>query len=542
MKGKGEEPEKVPGRMNIGRYEVIDEIGRGGMGVVYLCRDPVLDRFVAVKTLLPRSLSRKSALKRFLREARVSARLDHPNIVRLHDIGEEGGIHYIVMEYVPGKTLREIIEGRSRAKIPEMVGIFRQICRALDYAHSLEVVHRDLKPENVIVSDAGSAKVLDFGLACLGGNHTLTSAGTVMGTLAYLSPEQARGEEVDHRSDIYSAGIMLFEMLTGRHPFASQSAAEMFQKNLTEPPPAMRKIDRRIPENMEVLVFRALRKDPGERFQSAVEMLEELDGLKENLAETSLSPPLRVSVGKVEVFTNSKDGSELIMIPAGEFLMGSNDYDNEKPSHRVYLNAYYIGKYEVTNEQFARFVNETGYNAGGSWKEYYNSGTADHPVVCVSWNDAVAYCDWANLRLPTEAEWEKAARGTDGRKYPWGNEWDVERCNWSEGPELSGMANIYSGRGTLPVGSFSSGESPYGCLDMAGNVWEWCSDWYGENYYSQSPSSNPVGPGSGEYRILRGGSWSADNPDYLRCANRGGGYPDLRLSYGFRVCRSVNTR
>jgi formylglycine-generating enzyme required for sulfatase activity len=258
--------------------------------------------------------------------------------------------------------------------------------------------------------------------------------------------------------------------------------------------------------------------------------------------------PQQVAMGTMpSMITNSKDGSELIMIPAGEFLMGSNDYDSEKPPHRVYLSAYYIGKYEVTNEQFARFVNETGYNAGGDWKKYYTSGRENHPVVCVSWNDAKAYCNWANLRLPTEAEWEKAARGTDGRKYPWGNEWEPSYLNWSgEGDRKwnSWKGNkISSQLPTEPVGSYSNGVSPYGCMDMAGNVWEWCNDWYGEKYYSQSPSSDPQGPSSGDARILRGGSWLNGSAVYLRCAYRGRDLPGLRGgNLGFRVCRSANTR
>ncbi|MFH0801594.1 MAG: formylglycine-generating enzyme family protein [bacterium] len=230
---------------------------------------------------------------------------------------------------------------------------------------------------------------------------------------------------------------------------------------------------------------------------------------------------------------NEKDGSELILIPAGEFTMGSPDgtgENDEHPQHKVYLDAYYIGKYEVTNEQFARFVNETGYQPEGAWKLSYNSSTTDHPVGPVSWADAVAYCNWAALRLPTEAEWEKAARGQDGRTYPWGNKWDASRCNNSV---------IRASSGKKPVGSFPSGASPYGCLDMAGNVWEWCHDWYSDTYYSSSPSKNPRGPGSEELRILRGGSWYLDKPSYYRTANRYRHVPeDGNINNGIRPVRS----
>lgn len=221
---------------------------------------------------------------------------------------------------------------------------------------------------------------------------------------------------------------------------------------------------------------------------------------------------------KTKTIINSKDGSELILISAGEFTMGSPEGEGEPgehPQHNVYLDAYYIGKYEVTNKQFAKFVNETSYQAQGSWKDYYKSGTEDHPVVSVTWNDATAYCQWANLRLPTEAEWEKAARGTDGRKYPWGNEWDASRCN---NYSVDGLPS-----GPKPVGSFPSGASPYGCLDMVGNAWEWCSDWYLPNYYQNSPSINPKGPSRGlaisPARVRRGSSCS-DDPNAFRAAIR----------------------
>jgi formylglycine-generating enzyme required for sulfatase activity len=238
-------------------------------------------------------------------------------------------------------------------------------------------------------------------------------------------------------------------------------------------------------------------------------------------------------------YRNKKSGMVLVKVPAGEFWMGSpqnEGNDDEHPRHKVYLDAYYIGKYEVTNEQFARFVNQTGYSAQGDWKKYYRSNSASHPVVNVSWIDAKTYCEWAGLRLPTEAEWEKAARGTDSREYPWGNKWDAGKCNNFSGPRLSGMANLYNGRGTLPVGSFSKGASPYGAMDMAGNVYEWCADWYDENYYQKSSSYNPKGPYNEAHRVLRGGSWYGCDTNNLRTAFRYWYSPVLRshICNGFR--------
>jgi len=242
-----------------------------------------------------------------------------------------------------------------------------------------------------------------------------------------------------------------------------------------------------------------------------------------------------------------KDSSVMIRIPAGTFTMGSSDGDaDEKPVHQVSLDEYYIDKYEVTNRQYKRFCDATGKSypsdPGFSGMSSYFTSYPDYPVVKVSWDDAAAYCTWAGKRLPTEAEWEKAARGNDSRKYPWGNsEPDAGgfyRANWGEGTDRS----VWKRDGyeyTSPVGSYERGASPYGCMDMAGNVWEWCADWYDGSYYSRSPSSSPAGPSSGSSRVLRGGSWYFFAGS-LRCADRGGDDPSYRsVYYGFRCCSVV---
>ncbi len=257
-----------------------------------------------------------------------------------------------------------------------------------------------------------------------------------------------------------------------------------------------------------------------------------------------------------------KDSSVMVKVPSGEFWMGSRADEgetDERPQHKVTLGEYYIDKHEVTNRQFERFVRATGYRtdaekegsggvydtdsskwvakSGVSWRTYYGYGTENHPVVLVSWNDAKAYCDWAGKRLPTEAEWERAARGTDARKYPWGSdEPDAGgsfRANWGEGSDRS----VWRRDGyefTAPVGTFARGASPYGCLDMAGNVWEWCNDRYDDSYYGRSPEGNPKGPESGSNRVYRGGSWGS-TARLLRCADRGRNEPSVRYDdVGFR--------
>ncbi|MGC9025362.1 MAG: formylglycine-generating enzyme family protein, partial [Chloroflexia bacterium] len=231
--------------------------------------------------------------------------------------------------------------------------------------------------------------------------------------------------------------------------------------------------------------------------------------------------------------TRAADGMVMVYVPAGEFLMGSSDADpmadsDGKPQHTVYLDAYWIDRTEVTNAQYRRCVEAGACSAPGCWGDSNLNG-AEQPVVCVDWHQAQAYCAWAGGRLPTEAEWEKAARGTDGRIYPWGDAFDGSRLNCDE--DRCGDGWPYA----APVVSFPRGASPYGALDMAGNVWEWVSDWYDGGYYAGSPSRNPSGPASGDIKVLRGGSWYIDNPASLRAANRVGDDPDLRVDgIGFR--------
>lgn len=225
--------------------------------------------------------------------------------------------------------------------------------------------------------------------------------------------------------------------------------------------------------------------------------------------------------------TKPKDGSVMRTITAGKFMMGRHDdgyCEDSEPVHTVYLDAYQIGKFEVTVAQYRTFCSATGRRMPiippkWGWKD-------NHPIVNVTWEDASAYCEWAGGRLPTEAEWEKAARGTDGRAYPWGDKWVNNEC----GSDLTS---------TTPVGNYPAGASPYGCMDMADNAQEWCADWYDSEYYYASPSRNPQGPSRGKYRVIRGGSWRAMDDSERVCADRFMSVdPDYWASnLGFRLAR-----
>jgi formylglycine-generating enzyme required for sulfatase activity len=219
----------------------------------------------------------------------------------------------------------------------------------------------------------------------------------------------------------------------------------------------------------------------------------------------------------------------MVLVPAGQFWMGSDEGDAEKPRHRITLDSFYIDKHEVTNALYQKFMSATGRAAREYWNDSKFNGS-QQPVVGVSWHDADAYCRWAGKRLPTEAEWEKAARGTDGRKYPWGDEWDASRANSNE-----------SGHGrTVEVSSYPTGASPYGAHGMAGNVWEWIADWYDQDYYKRSPNRNPRGPDAGTSRVLRGGSWDFI-PFNLRSTYRINDTPGARNNHiGFRCARGLS--
>jgi len=242
----------------------------------------------------------------------------------------------------------------------------------------------------------------------------------------------------------------------------------------------------------------------------------------------------------------------MLYIPAGDFLMGSADADSaanddEKPQHKVYLDAFWIDRTEVTNAQFRKCVEASVCQApttcdwGDPTPTYNDDAKSDHPVVCVDWNQAKAYCEWAGAHLPTEAEWEKAARGTDGRIFPWGNTFDDSKVNFCDRNCEFDHKDTDADDGyalTAPVGSYPAGASPYGALDMAGNVREWVADWYDGSYYVHSPVNNPEGPDSGDFRVMRGGSWY---PDWsgVRAAGRSSRDPGNTASgTGFRCAGS----
>jgi eukaryotic-like serine/threonine-protein kinase len=247
-----------------GRYRIVRKLGTGGMANVYLAEDEVLGRRVAIKILNDRHAGDDQFVERFRREAKNAASLSHPNIVSIYDRGEAEGTYYIAMEYLDGRTLKELIVARGPAPIHLAVDYARQILAAIRFAHRHGIVHRDIKPHNVLVDGEGRLKVTDFGIA-RAGTSQMTEAGSIIGTAQYLSPEQARGAPVDQTSDLYSVGVVLYELLTGVVPFSGDTPVEIAMKHLSnvpEPPSSKRA---EIPRDLDMVVMRALAKDPSER-------------------------------------------------------------------------------------------------------------------------------------------------------------------------------------------------------------------------------------------------------------------------------------
>lgn len=278
----------------VGRYEIIGELGRGAMGVVYKANDPTIGRTVALKTMRldVHGLDTGEMVRRFKNEARAAGLLNHPNIVTIYDAGEHEGIFYIAMEFIEGTTLHELLQQKRILDAEEVVQLSREICRGLDYAHAHGIVHRDVKPANIMITARGAVKIMDFGIAKAGGS--MTSTGQVLGTPNYMSPEQVKGRSLDGRSDLFSFGVILYEMLTGEKPFVGQNVTTIIYKIVNESPISPRDLDVTIHPGLSAIVIKALAKPPEERYQSGAELAHDLENYSvagATLHATTVLPP-----------------------------------------------------------------------------------------------------------------------------------------------------------------------------------------------------------------------------------------------------------
>ena len=591
----------------IGPYQVDDLIGYGGFGVVYLAQDTQHhpSRLVALKEVF--DARRIQSLRD---EFSVLQQLSHPHLPAYYDVFEHQGYGYLVMEYVPGQSLADVLRQQAGLLLESQVlGYAIQLCDALSYLHSQQppIIHRDIKPANIRITPAGLIKLVDFGLLKQGSGLTRDSRRAV--TPGYAPLEQyAGGGSTDARTDLYSLGATLYQLLTGVEPDDALDRVSSPQDPLR--PPQM--LNGAISSHVNTALLAALALHAQDRPSEVARFKRELLGSGGPCAAGGTNPPLAapplpaapgqqpppgavpgtasprpappkphsfrslvaiVVVGLLVVtlaivaaaqnrfgLTEGVDQTlvpvpAFVHVPAGPFLMGSSStdamaFDGEKPQHRLTLPDYWIGKTEVTNAQFRPFVEGDGYSnraywteAGWQWREqngivqpgYWGDSMFNgdnQPVVGVSWFEAVAYCRWLSaqtgreFRLPSEAEWEKAARGPDGQIWPWGSVWDAAKLH-----------NGQSVGRTTTVGQYPAGASPYGALDMAGNVSEWTATEWGKSYPYQVEDEWSLAYLSGEHRrMLRGGLWYSSE-QYTRGAFRFTyHFPHFRTYYlGLRV-------
>ncbi len=293
------------GTLLLNRYELLEKIGEGGMGTVYKAKCHLLNRFVAVKILKAELSNDEEFVARFKREATSIARLSHTNIVNIHDVGAENNINFIVMEYINGKTLKQLIKGNARLTSQNALDISLQIAKALQCAHINNIIHRDIKPDNIMVDEDNIVKVMDFGIAKVIGSITVTNSSKVMGTVHYFSPEQAKGNFIDCRTDIYSLGIVMYEMITGQVPYNAESAISIAMMHIHEPVTAPKEIITDIPENINQVILKAMQKEPIKRYQTAKEMTEIISAIKEDSNYEVKSSP-------AELHTNLDDATKLM--------------------------------------------------------------------------------------------------------------------------------------------------------------------------------------------------------------------------------------
>ncbi|MEI7642908.1 MAG: bifunctional serine/threonine-protein kinase/formylglycine-generating enzyme family protein [Chloroflexales bacterium] len=509
----------------VRHYRVGAIIGWGGFGAVYKAEDTRQpgSRFALKESLDP------SGMTSFQGEFAVLQQHPHPHLPRYEEMFVEQGNGYLVMEFIPGQSLEEVSAAAGGPLEEEQVlGFALQLCKVLDYLHRQNppILHRDLKPANVRLTPSGLIKLVDFGLFKQGTNNVISSRLGLSPAYAPLEQHPLNPGHTDQRSDIYSFGATLYQLLTGELPETSFERI----KAATDPLVPPERLNPRLSRHVATAITKALSLAMQDRYQGVAAFRQVLLG-QAPVPSPPQAPPVRVPQARVAVPTMRVLPPwlpELIPIPAGPFLMGSSDadtlaYDDEKPQHTLTLPDFWIAKTPVTNAQFRPFVEGDGYRnrqywtqAGWQWcqkeklvkplywddKQWWNGD--NYPMVGVSWFEAVAYCRWLSaqtgheFRLPSEAEWERAARGTDGRIWPWGNTWEAGRCNSKE----SGIGK------TTPVSQYPNGASPYGVLDMAGNVWEWCATKWQKPYpYQVEDEWQSAYLEDGDsYRVWRGGS------------------------------------
>lgn len=519
--------------VRFGKYELTHFLG-GGMSRVYKAQDTVLGRTVAVKILTPEGIADADTSTRFLQEAKVSAALVHDHIIRIFDYGEEQGYPFIVMEFLVGADLKGTIRDGKLGDEANMLRIALEGARALQFVHENKLIHRDIKPDNLHVDDKGRVRLMDFGIAKTE-DVSLTKTGFQVGTPFYMAPEQVNGDKATERTDVYAYGMVLYEMWAGVRAIQGTTIQSIFAAILHQPIDLTKLREKNAPEALIALVERMTAKDPAVRPGSFPEVIAELERMARALAPadtptTAMAAPaaeggisgkklIMVLVPVVVLLAIlatwltirqrnriagvDEDGTppppvhqtetgEMLVVPAGYFLFGNENA-------RVLLPVYYVDKTEVPNEHFNRYLETKGLEVS----EERRQANPRLPAVNVTYDEASGFCEWAGKRLPLPMEWEKAARGTEGWDYPWGEMPDTAKANVAGHEGARGAA--------VPVDSMPETATQYGALHMAGNVWEWVN----EKRFPSAPALqsmqaflDPPPTAEEDWRLAKGGSYA----------------------------------
>ncbi len=540
-------------------YAVERPLGEGGFAVVFLVRDLALKRSLAVKVLSPDMITSKTVLERFRREAETVAQLSHPNIVPLYFIGQRDNLLYLAMQCVDGGSIADRLKTEGRLPVDDAVRITCEVASALAHAHKRGVVHRDIKPANVLVdAESGRSLVTDFGIARTADASALTATGMMVGTPAYLSPEQVTGDASDHRVDIFALGVMAYEMLAGRIPYDASTPGAAMMKRLGGPPESVRTVRAEVPEHVAAAITGCLAADPADRIQSAGEVIRAFQGeivttggratrnvpiprRANRTLRTAIAALILLALGGaawwstrstapsadsvVPAGASATTDSTMVPVTAGDYVIGSDAGPAlVRPRHAAHLDAFSIERTEVTVGDYEKFVVAT--HAPAPW----TGATPDArlPVTRVPWGDAANYCAWkfpSGGRLPTELEWEAAARGRAGNEYPYGSAPEAARAN---------TASARRG-GVSPVGSFPRGATASGIQDMSGNVWEWTSSAMGAY-----PGAARMSDSLARYRVIRGGAFDTSDSlatGWMRGYQKETATPAELPNTGFRCVR-----
>ena len=500
------------------RYRLDALVGEGGQGVVFKATELDVPGSVVALKIVHRDASGADST---VKEVAFAKRVNHPNVCRVHHTAIHGSFRVIEMEYLSGGTLA----GRLAAgplDPEETMRLFRGVLAGMQAVHRHEILHLDLKPLNILLREDGEPVVTDFGMAVRPGG------GGAGGTAGWTAPEVRRGEPADARADVYSLGALLGALLPDRsaalEAVVARAIAVRVEDRHSDLETFRYDLEAAVGKGTHDVRRRARRVLGIPVAVVVAAAIAVVAGAWRRILPSTISAPSSTPPSSPPPVTEG-----MVSIPAGTFAMGSPDgvgVSDERPQHPVHVAAFEMDRNEVTVAAYDACVRAGGCTpaAGDDVSRFCNEGHADranHPINCVDWNQAEAFCRWAGKRLPTEEEWEYAARGTEGREWPWGAAPpSVGQLCWNRWKTL---------QGTCAVGSFAASDSPLGLRDMAGNVWEWTSSGYSTDY-THPPDLAP--------RVNRGGCWYDTNPSYLRSAHRDRNANNEGSDYlGFRCAR-----